>query len=108
VPVARFSSSARADLLSIGAFSLKTFGAAQAERYLSGLEQCSKMLAGNPALGRPCDWIRSGLYRFEKGMHVVFYPRMADDILILRILHQGMLPECQIFDDEQITLTPDL
>jgi toxin ParE1/3/4 len=95
----RFSRGAKADLLSIGAYTLQTWGAAQAERYLDGLEQCSKMLAGNPSLGRPCDWIRSGLHRFEKGRHVVFYRREENGILVLRILHRSMLPEQQPFED---------
>jgi toxin ParE1/3/4 len=95
----RFSRSAKADLLSIGAYTLQTWGAAQAERYLESLEQCSKLLAGNPALGRPCDWIRPGLCRFEKGRHVVFYRREENGILVSRILHQSMLPDQQSFED---------
>jgi toxin ParE1/3/4 len=57
------------------------------------------MLADNPSLGRLCDWIRPGLHRFEKGRHVVFYRRVADGILVSRILHRNMLPERQPFDD---------
>jgi toxin ParE1/3/4 len=94
-----FSRSAKADLLNIGAYTLQTWGAAQAERYLDALERCAKMLAGNPSLGRPCAWIRSGLYRFEKGRHVFFYRRQEDGILVSRILHQSMLPEDQPFVD---------
>jgi toxin ParE1/3/4 len=95
----RFSRSAKADLLSIGAYPLQTWGAAQAERYLDGMEQCAKMLAGNPLLGRPCCWIRPGLRRFEKERHVVFYRRLEDGIIVSRILHQSMLPELQYFED---------
>jgi toxin ParE1/3/4 len=95
----RFSRSAKADLLSIGAYTLKTWGASQAQRYLDDLEQCSKMLAGNPSLGRPCDWVRPGLHRFEKGRHGVFYRQQGAGILVLRILHQSMLPEEQPFED---------
>jgi plasmid stabilization system protein ParE len=50
-------------------------------------------------LGRPCDWIRPGLYRFEKGRHVLFYRRREDGILISRVLHQSMLPEQRHFED---------
>jgi len=75
-----FSRSAKADLLSIGAYTLQTWGAAQAERYIGSLEACAKLLAGNPALGRPCGWIRPGLYRFEKGRHVFFYRWQEDGI----------------------------
>jgi toxin ParE1/3/4 len=97
----RFSRNAKADLLRIGAYTVETWGAAQAERYLNGLERCAKMLAGNPSLGRPCGWIRPGLRRFEKGRHTVFYRREEDGVLISRILHQSMLPEQQPFEDDQ-------
>ena len=96
----RFSRSAQADLLRIGAYTLETWGAAQAERYLNDLEQCAKLLAANPSLGRACDWIRPGLRRFEKGRHVMFYRQGEDGVLVSRILHQSMLPELQPFEDE--------
>jgi toxin ParE1/3/4 len=95
----RFSLSARADLLNIGAYTLQTWGTAQVERYLNSLEQCAKMLAANPTLGRPCDWIRPGLRRFEKGRHVLFYRREDKGILVSRILHQSMLPGEQTFEE---------
>jgi toxin ParE1/3/4 len=95
----RLSRGAKADLLSIGAYTLQTWGSAQAERYLDDLELCAKMLAGNSRLGRCCDWIRPGLRRFEKGRHVLFYRQQDNGILISRILHQSMLPEQQLFED---------
>lgn len=94
-----FSHSAKADLLSISAYTLQTWGAVQAERYLNDLETCAKLLAANPSLGRPADWIRPGLYRFETGRHVFFYRRQEDGILVSRILHQSMMPEQQTFED---------
>ena len=96
----RSSRSAKADLLRIGAYTLETWGAAQAERYLHELEQSAKMLAGNPLLGRACDWIRPGLRRFEKGRHVVFYRQAEDGVLVSRILHQSMLPELHGFEEQ--------
>ncbi len=60
-----FPRSAKADLLNIGAYTLQTWGIVQAEWYISDLERCAKQLAGNPSLGRRCEWIRTGLYRFE-------------------------------------------
>jgi toxin ParE1/3/4 len=76
----RFSRRAEADLIGIGSYTLRTWGEGQALRYLSDLEACCELLAGNPALGRPCDDIRSGLRRMECGRHVVSciggcYPR---------------------------------
>jgi toxin ParE1/3/4 len=94
-----FSRSAKADLLSIGAYTRATWGVAQAERYLSSLERCAKLLAGSPSLGRRCEGIRPGLHHFEKGRHVLFYRQQEDGILISRILHQSMLPDEQPFED---------
>jgi toxin ParE1/3/4 len=95
----RLSRSAKADLLSIGAYTLRNWGPAQALRYLNALEGCVKLLAGNPMLGRPCNWIRPGLYRFEKENHVLFYRLLGDGILVSRILHQEMMPDRELFDD---------
>lgn len=89
----RFSRRAEADLLSIGAYTLRTWGKDQAAYYIDDLEECCRMLAENPALGRSCDDVRPGLRRMERGRHVVFYREEAGGILVSRILHQRMLPE---------------
>ncbi|MGA3344559.1 MAG: type II toxin-antitoxin system RelE/ParE family toxin [Terracidiphilus sp.] len=99
MPTLQFSRNAKADLLNIGAYTLQTWGAAQAERYLDGLERRTKLLASNPLLGRLCEWIRPGLFRFERDRHVLFHRRQEEGILISRILHQSMLPEQQNFGD---------
>jgi toxin ParE1/3/4 len=69
----RFSRRAEADLLSIGDYTLRTWGVDQALRYIDDLEACCQMLADNCALGRSSDHIRPGLRRMESGRHVVFY-----------------------------------
>jgi len=96
----RFSRRAEADLLSIGAYTLLTWGEDQTSRYIDDLEGCCQMLADNPRLGRVCDDVRPGLRRMERGKHVVFYREDAGGILVSRILHQRMLPERQAIDDE--------
>jgi toxin ParE1/3/4 len=95
-----FSLRAKEDLLGIGDYTVRTWSEAQAVRYLGSLEKCAEMLARNPALGRKCDWIRSGLFRFEKERHVIFYRKKRNGILVVRILHQSMLPEERLRDDE--------
>jgi len=54
----RFSRRAEADLLSIGDYTLRTWGKAQATRYLGELEVCCQTLSDNPTLGRLCDEVR--------------------------------------------------
>ena len=86
-------------MLAIAAYTLRTWGENQTSRYLDDLEECCRMLARNPALGRTCDDIRPGLRRMERGRHVVFYRETPRGILVSRILHQRMLPEA--IDDER-------
>jgi toxin ParE1/3/4 len=96
----RFSGRAEADLLGIGAYTLRTWGADQTIRYIGDLETCCQMLADDPALGRPCGDVRAGLRRMESGQHVIFYREDAGGILVSRILHQRMLPERHSIGDE--------
>jgi len=100
VPTFRFSRRAEDDLLNIGDYTLRTWGKAQAARYLGELEVCCQMLAANPVLGRPCDDVRPGLRRLEHGKHVVFYRQEPGGILVSRILHQRMLPDRYDTDDQ--------
>ena len=89
----RYSQKAEDDLIGIGEYTLRSWGEAQAERYLAALEECCEMLGNNPELGRSCEEIRPGLRRFEQGKHVVFYRKDAEGIVVSRILHQSMLAE---------------
>jgi toxin ParE1/3/4 len=91
--VYRFTRRAEADFLDIGEYSRRTWGDEQCARYLGQLEDCCQRLADHRTLGRPCDKLGPGVRRGEQGRHVVFYRREGDDILVLRILHERMLPK---------------
>ena len=96
----RFSRRAETDLLHIGEYTLHKWGEAQTACYIDDLEVCCQTLADNPALGRLCCDVRPGLRRHEHGKHVVFYRQEPEGILVSRILHQRMLPERHILDDQ--------
>jgi toxin ParE1/3/4 len=96
----RLSRRAEADLLSIAEYTLRTWDEEQAARYIDELEACCWRLADNPALGRRCDGVRPGLRRLEHGRHVVFYREEDGEVLISRFLHQRMLPDRYLTDDE--------
>ena len=98
MPVFFLSPAAEEGLLDISAYTLRTWGERQADRYLSELENCCRKLAANPLMGRPCDDISSGLRRIEQGSHVIFYRQKSDGILISRILHRSMLPGRYVMD----------
>ena len=96
----RFSRRAEADLLNIGAYTLRKWGKTQAVRYMGELEDCCQRLAGSHALGRSCGEVRPGLRRMEHGSHVVFYRQERGGILVSRILHQRMLPERHVTGEQ--------
>jgi toxin ParE1/3/4 len=93
VATLRFSRRAEADLPSISEYTLRIWGKAQTARYLAELEAFCQALASNPALGRACDNVRPGSRRMEHGRHVVFYRQKIAGVLVVRILHQSMLPD---------------
>ncbi|MCB1950344.1 MAG: type II toxin-antitoxin system RelE/ParE family toxin, partial [Nitrosomonas sp.] len=43
----------------------------------------------NPLLGRRCDSIRKGYFRFEYVSHVIFYRQEKNFIIISRVIHQS-------------------
>ena len=94
-----FSRRAEADLQSIADYTLRTWGKAQAERYISELEVCCQTLADNPALGRACNEVRVGLRRLEHNKHVLFYRQVRGGICVSRVLHRSMLPDRYAIDD---------
>jgi toxin ParE1/3/4 len=103
VAACRFSRAAEADLVSIGVYTLRSWGPAQTVRYIDELEACCQRLADNPEAGRPCDHVRPGLRRMEHGKHVVFFRTEQGGILVSRILHERMLPERHVIDEEDET-----
>jgi toxin ParE1/3/4 len=97
----RFSKLARLDLIEIGDYTLDQWGADQAIRYLDSLERCFELIASNPLIGRKCDLLRKGYRRAEHEKHVILYRSDKTGILIVRILHQQILPETRAMDDQE-------
>jgi toxin ParE1/3/4 len=90
---------AEEDIDEITAYTTSTWGWRQTDQYLAKLEDCFDLLAKNPSAGRCCDSIRSGLHRFEIGKHVVFYIPYPKKLLIVRVLHQQMIPASSRFEE---------
>lgn len=92
------SEEAKLDLREIARFTRKTWGNAQARRYVVRLRDFCQTLADTPGLGRPFPF--RGLLRMEHGSHVMFYRKTESGILIVRIVHQRMLPEGKSLSEE--------
>jgi len=93
------STRAETDLLNIGSYTLDTWNAEQAARYLGEIRKCCARLAENPRLGRLSEGLHPGLRRMEQGSHVIFYRQIPDGILVSRILHRNMLPQLHPLDE---------
>jgi toxin ParE1/3/4 len=85
---------AEADLLAIGEHTLEHWGAKQAERYLQGLQLCCEQLARQPELGRQRDDVKEHMRSHVYERHMLYYrvDAASSEVLIVRILHQSMLP----------------
>jgi len=82
---------AKADLLSIGRFTLKHWGEAQRNFYLKQLDYCFSQIAANPMLGMGCEFIAEGYRKLPQGSHVIFYKQsQAGAVKIIRVLHKSM------------------
>ncbi len=92
MPQFQLSAEAEVDIDQIAAYTTSTWGWRQTDQYLAKLEDGFDLLARNPSIGRSCNSLRAGLRRFEIGSHVVFYLPEADGVLVVRVLHQRMLP----------------
>lgn len=101
MPGDRFSRLARLDLIEIGDYTLDHWGEDQALRYLDSLERCFELVSANPEIGRKCDRLRKGYRRIEHEKHVVFYRTDRAGVLIVRILHQRVLPEIRAMEEQE-------
>ena len=84
------SSKAGTDLDSILDYSIINFGTDVMIKYHKSLEKCFETLDDNPYLGREVEHIRSDYMCFEHRSHLVFYKKLSQGILIVRILHKSM------------------
>jgi len=96
----RLSRLAQLDLEEILDYTVDRWGDVQADRYLSGLVKCFELIARRPELGRRCDEVRHGYRRIEQGKHIVIFRPADQGVFISRILHQSMLPEKHLIDEE--------
>ncbi|MBM3570196.1 MAG: type II toxin-antitoxin system RelE/ParE family toxin [Alphaproteobacteria bacterium] len=84
------SNRADADLDEILAYSLKTFGEANAEVYFLSLRDCLHALADNPGMGQAVDDLHPGLRRHHHRRHAIYYVIEQPGIFVVRVLHQSM------------------
>jgi toxin ParE1/3/4 len=84
------SPAAKQDLKKIWRYSAKNWDTDQADLYLSNLYKSMQVLGARPSLGRACDKIRLGYYKYNSGSHCIFFRILDNGIDVIRILHERM------------------
>jgi toxin ParE1/3/4 len=93
----QLTAKARADLLTIGRYTRRRYGRDQTARYLMAFYEIFRRLGEDVHLGRATSI--APYRRIEVGRHVIFF-RRQETVLIVRVLHDRMLPELHLDTDE--------
>ncbi len=92
----RLSQRARHDIAGITRHSARQWGTARGKAYVAHPEATFSRLAEFPLLGRDVSFLRPGYRQMETARHTVFYRTTEGGILIIRVLHQSMLPNLHL------------
>ena len=84
----RLSDMAKKDYFSIYAYTLASFGEAQAETYTNGLLDCFTMLTEQTKIGRDVSNLRKGYFRYNYKSHAIYYTMESTGVVIIRVLDQ--------------------
>ena len=95
----RLTGLAEKDLEGIAEYTLKHWGAKQLHIYLDEMESRFHLAAEHPGMGRKCGRLSPGLMRSEVGKHAAFFRTVEGGVVIVRILHQSMLPDESELED---------
>lgn len=90
MPVYKSTEKAERDLAAIIDYTLSTWGAAHAVKYIDGLEELATSLAQSPDLGKSYEELHKHLFVFPYEKHLLFYRKERYGIIIVRILHDSM------------------
>lgn len=87
------------DLRGIWIYSAESWGPAQADRYLDGLERALEACGEEPTRGTERREARSGTWSWTALRHVLFYRFDGESVVVQRVLHGAMDPARHLEDD---------
>jgi len=90
---------AESDLIGIWVYTCEEWGVNQADNYLDQLEAGIKQLLSHPLLGSNCAHVRAGYRRLQVEHHAVFYQVLEGEVLVVRVLHEGMDVPLRLLDE---------
>jgi len=86
----QLSNKAFDDLRKIGRYTQGRWGRQQRNLYLKKLDESFNMIAREPEIGTPCDYLREGYRKYYVNRHLIYYALNRDRVKIIRVLHQRM------------------
>lgn len=87
----KLSVKAKQDLKNIATFTQSKWGRDQRNIYLTQFDQTFRLLANKATLGRPCNEIGEGYFKYPQDSHIIFFRKVTlKEIFIVRILHRRM------------------
>lgn len=89
------SPAAQSDMSDIWDFTAERWGEDQAERYTQRLRGTLTELAASRPTSRSAEDVAPGYRKCLAGSHIAYFRIAADDLIVIRILHQSMDPETQ-------------
>jgi toxin ParE1/3/4 len=88
----RLAPEAERDLEAIWLYTFEEWGVEQAHLYTDELAEAFTQLATSPEIAVSCDQIRKGYRRIRVGRHVIYFRLAEYGIVVVRVLHDRMLP----------------
>jgi toxin ParE1/3/4 len=92
----KFTQDARADLLNIRKYTLKTWGIEQSGKYLQELNKILQVLSDSPSIGVQRTDISLTTFSFPYASHIIYYTVDNDFLIVFAVLHKNMVPEKHI------------
>lgn len=84
------SNRAKQDYQGIIRYTAQNWGKAQARTYGEAIIVTCEGVAEGSVVSRPMDHIRQGLCKAKSGSHFIYFEARADEVYVIRILHQAM------------------
>jgi toxin ParE1/3/4 len=98
----RLTQDAQSDLIEIRRYTLRQWGAAQSQKYLSELRKTIRLLAETPSLGRIRSEVGLNVLSFPYVSHVIYYVEHEQQLVVFALLHRRMVPLNHIVEREKI------
>lgn len=86
------------DVIGAWVYTCEEWGVDQADQYLDQLEEGMKQLIHHPLLGAGYAHVFPGYRRLQVEHHAVFYKIVEPEVLVIRVLHEGMDAPARLLD----------